>query len=297
MRLKPASLLPKIKTLFYDCEPINSIRCSDDYRNFEYLGLSVFGCCADWLPEDRQWQAFTADDNFAGVQPLIDEAERIVGFNSCEFDDRLCAAHGIRIQTTFDLMQEVRRAAGEPIKGRCTPGYNLRRIAESNLGIDSPQVRLRSCSSPSQVPDLWRGGERESVIKHCLNDVYLTRELFNRRTRIIDPVRSNRVLHCDPDLIDWREFTASMSYYFGERIGDFEARKIYHWTGATVLEMRIGLAGTVSLRFPVWIFPQSKWRDYVGLPFSRNTSTHNAKTHRQKELDLIYNPEYDPIPF
>ena len=300
MKLKPSFTLPKIpkpKTLFYDCEIVNPIRCSSDWRDFEYLGLSVVGCCADWLPEDRQWQAFTVDDHFAGIQPLIDEADRVVGFNSCQFDDRLCEAHGIRINTTFDLMQQVRRAAGEPMRGRCTPGYNLRRLAETNLGRDLPQVRLRSGSSPARVPDLWRAGEKEAVIKYCLNDVFLTRELFKRRTNLIDPVRPDRRLHCDPDLTDWRELRSTFSYYFAERVASVQARKQYHWTGATVLEVRVALAETIRLQFPIWMFPESNWRDYVGLPFSRKISTHNAKSSRQKELDLIYNPDDDPIPF
>lgn len=289
--------LPQLKTLFYDCEILNPIRCSDDWRDFEYLGLSVVGCFADWLPENQQWQAFTADDGFAGIQSLIDEADRIVGFNSCQFDDRLCEAHGIRIKTTFDLMQQVRRAAGEPVTGRCTSGYNLLRLAKSNLGEELPQVLLRGGSVPSRVPDLWLAGEKEAVIKYCLNDVFLTRELFNRRTNLVDPVRQKRRLHCDPDLTDWQEIKATLGYYFVERVGSIQVRRQYHWTDATILEIRVALAETIRLQFPVWIFPESKWQDYVGLPFER-TSAYNAKTDRQKELDLIHNPDRDdPIPF
>lgn len=298
MKLKPSSLLPKIKRLTYDCEIVRPVRCDADWRDFEYLGLSVLGCHANWLPPDRAWQAFTVDDNFAGAQRLIDEAEEVIGFNSLRFDDSLCAAHGINIKTTFDVMVEIRRAAGEPLFGRCTPGYNLQRIAEINLGTDSQEVRLRTVSSPAQIPDLWRAGEKQRVIQHCLNDVFLTKEIFDRRCNLIDPVRRDRRLHCDPDVTDWREIRASFAYYFSERVGNIQARKTYHhWTNATVLEVRASLAELITLRFPIWLYPQQPWRDYVGLPFSRKKLTSPYITDRQAELNLIYNPDDDPIPF
>lgn len=297
MKLKPLSILPKIKRLIYDCEIVRPIRCNDDWRNWEYLGLSVFGCHANWLPADQQWQAFTVDDNFAGVQPLIDQAEEVIGFNSLQFDDPLCEAHGIRISTTFDLMREVRRAAFEPLTGRCTPGYNLRRLAESNLSMHRYQVQQKSVTSPGQVPDLWQAGEKQRVINYCLNDVFLTKELFERRCNLVDPVHPDRRLHCDPELTDWREVQASFAYFVAERIASFQANKNYHWTGATVLEARLSLAETIRLNFPIWIYPQARWRDYVGLPFNRKKPQRAAVTDRQAELDCIYNPDEPPIPF
>lgn len=297
MKLKPLSILPKIKRLTYDCEIIWPVRCDADWRNWEYLGLSVFGCHANWLPDDQQWQAFTVDDHFAGVQPLIDQAEEVIGFNSLEFDDQLCAAHGIRIQTTFDLMQEVRRAAGQPIIGRCSPGYNLRRLAEVNLSMHPHQVQQKSVASPGQVPDLWRAGEKDRVIKHCLNNVFLTKELFERRCNLIDPREPDRRLHCDPESPDWREMRSTFAYYFAERVASFQARKTYHWTGGTVLEARLSFAETIRLNFPIWLYPDKPWCNYVGLPFDRKKPQPPAVSDRESELNLIYNPEYDPIPF
>lgn len=300
MKLDPSSFLPKIpklKTLTYDCEIVRPVRCNSDWRDFEYLGLSVFGCHADWLPPDQAWQAFTVDDHFVGTQELIDQADRVVGFNSLCFNDPLCEAHGIRIATTFDLMQEIRRAAGEPLIGCCTPGYNLRRIAEINLGMHCYQVQLKSGTSPVGVPDLWRAGEKQRVIEYCLNDVFLTREIFDRRCNLIDPVRQNRRLHCDPDVIDRRKVKDTLAYYFAERVASIQTRKTYHWSGCTTLEVRASLAETLTVRFPIWIYPQQPWRDYVGLPFSRKQSARAPISDREAELNLIYNPDVDPIPF
>lgn len=122
------------RTLFYDCEIINPIRSGSDWQRYTYLGISVIGCYASWLPKNRRLQAFTCDEGFEGFQELVNRAEEIVGFNSIGFDDPLCQAHGIHIETTYNLMVEVRRAAGEPLSGPCTPGYNLARLSEVNLG-------------------------------------------------------------------------------------------------------------------------------------------------------------------
>lgn len=293
----------KPRCMVYDCEIKYSPQCSADWRDFKRLGLSVFGCYCNWLPEAERWQAFTEDTNFAGVQDLIDQAEEIIGFNSLRFDDALCEAHGIRIKTTFDLMVEVRRAAGEPLFGPCTPGYKLLRIAEANLGEDLPQVRLRSRQSPSQVPDLWRSGEREKVIKHCLNDVFLTHELYKRRHKLADPVRLNRLLHCDPVTTDWREVWATIVYLFDERFFNFQFNETWHWSGAKVIKIRLAISESLVLSFPVWMLPIKTWRQYTGLPFQLNKAN-PVKSDRERELDAIYTyptdkegQDADPIPF
>ena len=51
--------------------------------------------------------------------------ERIVGFNSHAFDDRLCQANGIEITSDFDLLGEIRVASGQPahyVKGLTRTG-------------------------------------------------------------------------------------------------------------------------------------------------------------------------------
>jgi hypothetical protein len=289
--------------MIFNCEIKRAPEYPEDWQDYELLGLSVFGCYCDWLPENQRWQVFTEDNNFAGVQDLIDQAEIIVGFNSLSFDDRLCKAHGINIATTFDLMVEVRRAVGQPLSGPCTRGYKLLHIAESNLGANSPEVLLKEAIRPGQVPDLWRLGEREKVITYCLNEVFLTFELYKRRRKLVDPVRHNRLLHCDPDSRDWREIRATIKWFLAEQVFSFSVDRVSHWRGVDILKARLAIAESAVLTFPVWIFPQHDWRVYTGLPF-RLTSQNSVKTDRQRELDVIYKrptdsegEDADPIPF
>lgn len=278
------------RTLFYDCEVKRSPK-TYGWRNYKALGISVIGCHASWLPKNRRLQAFTCDEGFDGFQELANQADKIVGFNSISFDDGLCKAHGIHIETTYDLMVEVRRAAGEPISGPCTPGYNLARLAKVNLG-------RKKTGHGADVPVLWEAGKTQEVIDYCLNDVILLHDLYQRRTHLIDPVRyGDVVLHCDPSLTNWREIRANINQLFVERILAISLRKnVWHWSGANILLLEIAVAQSLIVKFPVWLHQSQSWRDYVGLPFQKRPI--KLCTHPRKfELANKEDEEIDPIPF
>lgn len=272
------------RILFYDCEIINNPNVHG-WQNYKALGICAIGCYANWLPKDRRLQCFTVDGGFDGFQKLVNQADEIVGFNSLGFDDPLCQAHGIHIETTFDLMVEVRRAAGEPLSGRCTPGYNLGQLAKVNLGRDKT-------GHGAKVPVLWQAGEKQQVIDYCLNDVHLLVDLYQRRTRLIDPVRyGDVVLHCDPSLTNWREIRSNLIWLATERLGSISSSKKLHWSGATILELRIAIAESLLIKFPIWLFPTMGWRAYTGLPFKK------PKPGELPPRKIHPDDEIDPIPF
>jgi hypothetical protein len=278
------------RILFYGCEIINNPNVHG-WQNYKALGICAIGCYANWLPKDRRLQAFTCDKGFEDFQGLVNQADEVVGFNSIGFDDPLCQAHGIHIETTYDLMVEVRRAAGEPLSGRCTPGYNLARLAKANLGRDKT-------GHGSKVPDLWAAGKRQEVIDYCLNDVMLLRDLYQRRTRIIDPVRYGGVLlHCDPRLINWKELAADLNQLFAERILSIQIqRNVWHWSGANLQILNIVVADSLVIKFPIWLHQSQSWHDYVGLPF-QEPSIKLCSHPRKFELASKEDEEIDPIPF
>jgi len=278
------------RILFYDCEIINNPNVHG-WQNYKALGICAIGCYANWLPKNRRLQYFTVDGGFDGFQELANRADEIVGFNSIGFDDSLCQAHGIHIETTYDLMVEVRRAAGEPLSGPCTRGYNLAQLAKRNLGRDKT-------GHGADVPVLWEAGKRQEVIDYCLNDVMLLVDLYQRRTHLVDPVYcETRMLHCDPSLTNWREVRAKVNQLFAERIVSVTlVRDNYHWTEANILFLFIVVGESISIKFPVWLFSKQSWRDYVGLPFQK--SPVKLCTHPRKfELASKEDEEFDPIPF
>lgn len=276
------------KILFYDCEIINPIRCKSDWRDYGYLGISVIGAYASWLTGPNRLQAFTAD-RFEQFQWLVDQAEEIVGFNSIGFDDPLCQAQGLTVQTTYDLMIEVRRAAGEPISGPCTPGYNLARLAEVNFGHKKTGIG-------KEVPDLWGRGECQRVIDYCLNDVELLRVLYEFRGCLKDPVMPGRTLRCDDRLIDWSGFLANGIALFGDRIFgvNFEDR-LFEWanTSALAQTVSINFLGCVRLNFPLYLHCKKFPTKYIGLPFWIEPCP-EIQLDPKNDPNL---PDFNPIPF
>lgn len=230
--------------LIYDTEIQNCIpdrdgwkspnyRHCDGWHDFEGMGISVIGCWTDKYGYDCFLGSQTSQ-----FQKLVDEADEVVGFNSISFDDRLLAANGVRIQTTYDLMREVRRAAGEPLTGPCTRGYNLNRLAGSNLG-------KWKTGEGSLAPKLWQDGKFREVIDYCLNDVQILKELYEKRACLIDPVYSDDLLHCGGDRREYirelkRRKNQEKALWWKQYLKEWE---IYFWavTHADITGCRVRL--------------------------------------------------------
>ncbi len=178
------------KFIIYDCE---IIRCIPDLKNsrnpklkycqgwedFKGMGISVICAYASW--EDSYH--IYLDDNLLSFQELVNQADEIVGFNSLSFDDPLCIAHGIKVKTTYDLLCQVRIAAGMPphyVKGVTLKGYSLEALAQANFGYGKAKMN-------ELAPELWQQGQRGQVIDYCLKDVTLTRKLYEQRFHLLDP--------------------------------------------------------------------------------------------------------------
>lgn len=186
----PSFETKSLKTLFYDCETVNCFpssnqpldtkysycKSSEDYQG---MGISVIGVYTTWT---QRYHVFLAD-NLTDFEYLIHQAERIVGFNSIAFDDRLCQANGIKIKTDYDLLCEVRKAIGVPpyyVQGVTPKGYSLNAIAKTTLNLEKT-------GSGADAPQQWQDGQKGKVIDYCLNDVMILKQLYDRRHELIDP--------------------------------------------------------------------------------------------------------------
>ncbi|MCT7971223.1 hypothetical protein [Laspinema olomoucense] len=128
-------------------------------------------------------------DNLAEFEALVKQADEVVGFNSLKFDDNLCAAHGLNVRTTYDLLCEIRVAAGMPphyVKGVTRSGYSLEALAQANLGMGKS-------ASGALAPQLWQQGQQGKVIDYCLGDVAMNRKLYQQRSQLVDPTNGQRL--------------------------------------------------------------------------------------------------------
>ncbi|WP_027250452.1 hypothetical protein [Planktothrix agardhii] len=171
--------------IVFDCEIIKCIpngatfsdyEYCEGWRDFENMGISVIG----FYDGEIYYHDLSPFNHFKRmtISPTI------VGFNSKQFDDNLCQANGINIMTTYDLLEEIGRAAFGSPNWEDTPkgfSYSLGAIAIAN--------GFTKTGTGSGAARLWQDGKHQEVINYCVNDVKLTVELLKLglRGKLIDP--------------------------------------------------------------------------------------------------------------
>ncbi len=186
-----------ISALIFDCEIQNAIpdprRPNDPTLEYcmgweDFDGMKI-SCIAVYDYAEGLFRLFL-QDNLAEFQGLVNRRQEIVGFNSRAFDDPLCAANGLEVTTTYDLLREVRIASGQPPdyrRGVTRGGYSLNRLAEANLGVSKT-------ASGELAPILWQRDERGAVLDYALRDVQITKALFDKRASLIDPTDGSTLI-------------------------------------------------------------------------------------------------------
>jgi hypothetical protein len=171
--------------LIYDCEIVKAIPNRDGstidgieycagWRDFENMGISVIGVY-DYV-EDRA-RVFCAD-NAEEFAVLWRGRDLCIGFNSIPFDNELIdATPGWASPLEcdcYDLLREIWAAVGlgPEFNFKTHGGYGLDAVCEANFGT-------RKSGSGAFAPVLWQQGKIGEVIDYCLNDVHLTKQLFD----------------------------------------------------------------------------------------------------------------------
>lgn len=202
--------------LVYDIEIVKAIRGRNEerlegieycggWRDHEGMGISVI-CAFDYVT--GRMRVFM-EDNFAEFAALMEEREFLVGFNNIGFDNKtIRAGLGIEIQRdidawSYDILAEMWRAAGlDPT--RFNPhthgGFGLDATAGINLNH-------KKTGDGALAPVQWQQGKIGAVVDYCVQDVILTKDLFDQvieHAILLSPKDSNRVLRLrQPDPILW----------------------------------------------------------------------------------------------
>lgn len=188
-----------MNALIYDIEIVRAIPNKDGSRleGIEYcagwhdhanMGVSVIG--AYDYGEDR-YRAF-CQDNFGEFMKLVAACELLVGFNSIPFDNRVLDVElgepewSMPADRCYDLLRETWAAAGlgPDFQYPSHAGYGLDAICARNFGT-------KKSGNGALAPVLWQRGQIGDVIDYCLNDIRLTKQLFDAVLQgrpIISPV-------------------------------------------------------------------------------------------------------------
>ena len=98
--------------------------------------------------------------------PILEQADFLIGFNSDSFDIPLLNRYypgDLTHITSLDLLTEVQKVLGRRIR--------LQSLAEATLGRGKSGDGLKA-------GEWWREGKRDLVREYCIEDVRITRELY-----------------------------------------------------------------------------------------------------------------------
>lgn len=126
------------------------------------LDISVVGL---FYSGDNTYHAFFEED-FPKMWPIIEKADILIGYNSDHFDIPLLNKyyHGeLNHIKSLDILAEIKKSLGRRV--------SLDQVAEGTLGKGKIGHGL-------QAIEWWKKGDLDSLQKYCLEDVKLTKEIY-----------------------------------------------------------------------------------------------------------------------
>ena len=150
-----------MRKIVFDIETSNTF--SDvGSSNAADLDISVL-CLHD--SETNEYKHFLQED-FAELWGIIEGADMLIGYNSDHFDIPLLNKYypgDLSQIKSLDLLKEIHKSLGRRIK--------LDTVAEATLGEKKSGHGL-------QALKWWRAGERQKVIDYCIQDVKVTKKIY-----------------------------------------------------------------------------------------------------------------------
>ena len=183
-----------MRKIFFDIETANEFA---DVGKREPAALDLAMICI-YDSADNSYKSFVKEE-LKTLWPILERADMLIGFNSEHFDLPLLAKYysgDLSRIRSVDLLKEVKAVLGRRLK--------LDTLAEATLGKKKLGHGMESIR-------WWRNGEIEKVRKYCIEDVRITKELYdyarkNGVLKYFDNKKPNDILL--PDAKNWEAFTA-----------------------------------------------------------------------------------------
>lgn len=155
-----------MRKVVFDIETSNSFQEAGS-NNPADLTISVVGI---YEYEGDKYSAFLVED-FGKLWPIIENTDAFITFNGDHFDIPLLNKYypgDLFKMKSVDLLKEMQKSAGRRMK--------LDQIAEGTLGVNKTGHGLDAIK-------WWRDGEVEKVKRYCLDDVRITKDIYEYALR------------------------------------------------------------------------------------------------------------------
>jgi DEAD/DEAH box helicase domain-containing protein len=151
-----------MRAITFDIESISdsAVRGRVDVEEQELIVVAI---------HDSETGAYTSysREELPNLWPILERADLLIGFNSNTFDIPLLNRYypgDLTRMHSLDLLVEVQKALGRRIR--------LQSLAEATLGRGKSGDGLKA-------GEWWREGKKDKVREYCVEDVRLTRELYD----------------------------------------------------------------------------------------------------------------------
>jgi len=150
-----------MRKIIFDCETAN-VFTEVGSSNPVDLDLSVV-CIYD--SETDKYSSYFQEE-LKDLWPILEKADLLIGYNSDHFDIPLLNKYysgDLTKMKSLDLLKEIKNSLGRRIK--------LDTVAEATLGKNKSGHGLEAVT-------WWKQGKKEEVKKYCLDDVKITKEIY-----------------------------------------------------------------------------------------------------------------------
>lgn len=150
-----------MKYIVFDIETTSTFAYIND-KNVTDLDIAIVGA---YNSDTDAYTSYTAEE-LPNFWPLIESTDAIIGFNSDTFDVPLLNKYypgDLFSIKSIDLLKDVHKALGRRIR--------LNNLAEATLNEGKSADGLKAI-------EWWQKGEVEKVREYCLQDVKVTKDLF-----------------------------------------------------------------------------------------------------------------------
>jgi uncharacterized protein YprB with RNaseH-like and TPR domain len=149
-----------MRKITFDIETIGDFSANGDFSNLEVTVVGIHDS------ETGQYRGFLKEE-FSELWPIFERADMLIGFNSDHFDVPILNKYYTGDLTkikSLDLLKEVKNILGRRLR--------LDNIAQATLGTGKSGHGLKAV-------EWWKNGEYEKVREYCLDDVRITKELYD----------------------------------------------------------------------------------------------------------------------
>ncbi len=118
---------------------------------------------------DSETDAYTSyfEEDLPKLWPILEKADMLIGYNSDHFDIPLLNKYypgDLTSIKSLDLMKEIQKVLGRRIK--------LDSVASATIGD-------HKIAHGSMANVWWRQGEKQKVVEYCLDDVRITKAIYD----------------------------------------------------------------------------------------------------------------------